>query len=877
MTSVLFFIAMISMAALGVSGYHALVAQQDYFNANQPGERPGFFVGRGFRLLGGDDPTVSAPWHRSLLRGLDPIAGTDLRKTAGRRTKDAGWDIVVSAPKSVSAAFGLTAEPAERKKMLNAFLASLAPTVQRIENTTFIRVGAKGRPVPALPLISCWIHTSARPTGSGQCGDPHLHAHLVVYNAAITEDGRTGALLSRPLFVRKMMWGGLARCDQAEAIRAEFPTIQYRQTATGFEIEGFPDSVLRHFSKRRRAIEAELPHLEKQSAAAKQFACLKTRQPKRAALSLNELAREWRAQAQALGFDFRKISGLLTHDRPSKPVDKPTVLNGAFDRAVKRATEKHSHFSEFDLIRYTADATCALGVWGRDVEQHVTLKVEQSERIVYLGRLRGQKRYSTPAILAEEQMLLASADQLAQRKSHQITSVKIAARLSLANAAAVHRWWTLHRDSQLSADGRQAVRSVAADSGQLALVTAATGTGKLEALSRLAQFYGAAGYSVVSVAPSLRSARPLAERAETAGMALTTLLEFADRDRSLAAGAKHTAKQLVREVAGRRIGLFPYQRKAILSPNTVIMVDQAERISTCEMARLLKHVDQSGAKLVLSGNVDGLQSIDRGVPFSSLARALPAARLTEVVQSRKPEEVKNIKRLREGEAKELLEDLGQRGHLHVTHSRAVAARELIADWRRAGGTRKPAEHLILVSDPQEAKRVNDLASQASREDQENSNARFSTSSIILRGGEKISCGDRIRCTQTSRRYLVQSGSLGTVLAVSRRLNSLQVQLDGGEQTTLPLDAYPHVTRGYAVTAWQAAPAQHVYLLLGSSHEDRQAALVKFSQGTKSTRAYVDRLNAGPQLREITRQLALDRQKSLAVDVQRPQPEPERRS
>ena len=62
-------IFLISMAALGVSGYHALLAQEEYYHPDKHGERPGFFVGRGARLLLGDDnPTVSKEWHRSLLR-----------------------------------------------------------------------------------------------------------------------------------------------------------------------------------------------------------------------------------------------------------------------------------------------------------------------------------------------------------------------------------------------------------------------------------------------------------------------------------------------------------------------------------------------------------------------------------------------------------------------------------------------------------------------------------------------------------------------------------------------------------------------------------------------------------------------------------------
>ena len=100
---------------------------------------------------------------------------------------------------------------------------------------------------------------------------------------------------------------------------------------------------------------------------------------------------------------------------------------------------------------------------------------------------------------------------------------------------------------------------------------------------------------------------------------------------------KHAAKQLVREAVGRYIGLYPYQRRPFLDQNTVLIVDQAQQISTPDMARLLQHVERSGSKLLLAGDPDALQAVDRGAPFVSFVQRFPAAKLTEPVRPEHPQ------------------------------------------------------------------------------------------------------------------------------------------------------------------------------------------------------------------------------------------------
>lgn len=859
-----YLIMIVSIGSLGFTTYHVRLAQEEYYDPSVSGERPGKFVGKGterIELRG----TVTQDQFKSLLRGFHPETGEALRKSAGKHAKTCMLDLVLSPGKSFSIARALAPDQETRSELERTFHEVIQKFVERIEAVTYIRVGKDSIPVPAKPVITCFIHTDSR------SGDVQYHAHLCVHNIAVTADGRTGAILSRPYYVRSACWSELATCDHAAALREAFPGIRFRETKSGPEIDGIPPEVLRHFSKRRAQIEAELANMGSTTGAARALACLKTRAPKQATSPQNELIHHAREEAAQFGFGPEDVARCL-QDRPPERFDRPRVLEESLNSAVARLTDRHSHFSELELVRHTAHAAAGKDITGEMVEDFVSTQLQQSPEIVHLGKYRGRERFSTPAVLAQEEKVLTMAGKMTSGRSHRVTFAGLGARLCLDNLTAIREWLTLDTDPTIREDQRQAIRSLAQDSGQLALFAAPAGTAKHDTLARLGRLYEASGYSVLAAAPTGVGVRRLAEESELPAMPLRTLLNMAERDNSLVAGAKHAAKQLVREAAGRYIGLFPYRRRPLLNKNTVVIVDGAQQISTQEMGALLKCTHKAGGKLVLTGSPEGLQAIERGVPFSSFLKRFPTAELTEIVRPERPQDAQNVCRARAGKSHEILNDLAERGRLHVAKSRESAIDRLITDWQQAGGTENAKDHVIFAPDKQTAKRLNHLASEVRRH--QHAADTKPNGSIILPGGEKLYSGDRVLCQRAARRYGIEAPSLGTVLTVSRRLNAVQVELDGGDHVTLPLAAYSDLTRGYALTVWQAVPTENAYLLLGGGYQDRHAAVVELSRGAQKTHVYTDRDSAGKELKDLVRQLATDRTKTLATDVRNPTPENE---
>ena len=859
-----YLVMIVSIGSLGVTIYHVLLAQQEYYDPSITGERPGQFIGEGAERLGLRG-TVTQDQFKSLLQGFHPDTGEALRKTAGKQVKTCMSDVVLSPEKSFSVSWALAPTREERAKLEDTFHDTSLKLIERIEGATFIRTGKDSTPVPAKPVITRFIHTSSR------SGDLQYHAHICVHNIAVTDDGRTGAILSRPFYVRSGCWSALATCDQNVALRNAFPGIRFRDTESGPEIDGIPTEMLRHFSKRRRQIEAELANMASTTGAARQLACLKTRERKQTVSSQNDLIRHWRQEAVQYGFRPRDVARIL-QDRPPEQFNRPLVLAEAVKTAVTRLTDRHSHFSELELVRHTAQAAAGKDVTGQMVEDFVSTQLQRSPEIAHLGKYRGRERFSTPTVLAQEEKVLTMADKMTSGRSHRVTFAGLCARLCLDNLTAVREWLTLDTDPTIREDQRQAIKSLAQDSGQLALFAAPAGTAKHDTLARLGRLNEASGYSVLAAAPTGVGVRRLAEESELPAMPLRTLLNIAQRDNSVVAGAKHAAKQLVREAAGRYIGLFPYQRRPLLNKNTVVIVDGAQQISTQDMGALLKCTHKAGAKLVLAGSPEGLQAIERGVPFSSFLKRFPTAELTGIVRPERPQDAQNVRRARAGKSHEILNDLAQRGRLHVAKSRESAIDRLITDWQQAGGAENAKDHVIFAPDKQTAIRLNHMASEVRRH--QHAADTKPTDSIILPGGEKLYGGDRVLCRRAARRYGIEAPSLGTVLTVSRRLNAVRVELDGGDRVTLPMAGYPDLTRAYALTVWQAAPTQNAYLLLGGGYQDRHAAVVELSRAAQKTHVYTDRDSAGKELKDLVRQLATDRTKTLATDVRTPTPENE---
>ncbi len=262
-----------------------------------------YWLGRGCEALG----LIATPVPsevRAVCTGRHPSTGERLRRQAARTGAVAGFDVVLSAPKSVSLLCGL-GDPAVSRRVESAHRAAVEATIgyleEQIARTRRRRAGVVSTLALDGVVAACFPHRTSRPN------DPHLHAHVLIANLAQAADGQWGALdgrriyrAQRPLralFEAQLRWelsrGGVAfgpvRRDYAEVV-------------------GVSRAAVREFSRQSRIIEAALRAEGLRGPAAHTVVAEALRPPKDRSRPYDALRQEWLERGHRLGLSASRVA-----------------------------------------------------------------------------------------------------------------------------------------------------------------------------------------------------------------------------------------------------------------------------------------------------------------------------------------------------------------------------------------------------------------------------------------------------------------------------------------------------------------------------------------------------------------------------------------
>jgi hypothetical protein len=659
-------------------------------------------------------------------------------------------------------------------------------------------------------------------------------------------------------------------------------------------VKGVSEGLVREFSKRSRQIAEALPEGPRDAKAAAKVT-LETRTAKRT-FSRAELFAAWQEVGRRHGFEPEKQSLVVPQRQEAKPgelsqpaarvtrstkveqrqdagpagiplpprrLERPPIvpaaarqeIKAAMTAAAERLTASHAHFSEGMLARQTF-AGLPGGHRLSVVKRVVRQEVQSLAEIVLLGRGgKGERRYTTRAVMELEESLLRHAEALDQKATRPLSP------------ATVSRAIRKHR---LTGEREKAFRHLVRPTG-IAVLDGLAGTGKTALHRAIAEAYEREGRVVVGVALSGKAASELEERAGVKSVTVAKLLR--DLEKGPLDTARHHARQLVRQA--RKKPTFKEDRIR-LDPRTVLVLDEAGMVGTGALARMLEAANKAHCKVILSGDSAQLSPIEAGAPFQALAKQLGSARLTEVVRQKDPRDRENVSRLARGEARKALDDYALRGLLRVAPTRSEAMEELIGRWKLQGA-RRPEEHLILATTNSDVRELNLLAQAERRKAWEPGfGVRISRSGFYLGrpalrcGGGRLFEGDRCLFTANSKLFGVRNGDLGTVVRIDPGKLTLTAKLDGGRTVVVPIQHYgdENVRLGYAVTSHRAqgATVENAYVLVGGPLQHKELGYVQASRAAGTTMMFVGRVDAGPKLARLYRQMEESRAKDLAQDV-----------
>ena len=648
-----------SVSALSSAGQAASYYEADDYYA-EGGLAPSEWFGEAAGALGLEGE-VDREQFAALLEGQ--VGGKQLGTTRDGRTEHRpGWDITLSAPKSVS----IMAEVAGDKRLIAAHGAAVKVALAHVEKhmaATRVREGGEVRREATGNLaIATFRHATSR------AQDPQLHTHAVVINATQDKDGTWRSLEPRAFYQLQKEIGAIYRQELAHGVVQLGYRIEQGKDAM-FEIAGVPDKVIETLSQRTAAIDARLAERgtsrEEASAAEKQIAALDTREAKTHA-DIRELRADWRATADAKGFDSGARDRLVADARQraaqAEVTASPEMLAGqAVAFAAAKLSEREAVFSASTLAREAGDFVFGK-VGHSEISAAIAFAGERGELVprTFFDR-RGAEfaGFTTPQAIATERTML-QLEMAGRGMAEPLASAMVAAR-SVERAAkqsgrSGYAW---------TEDQKRATADLLTSRDRIAAVQGYAGTAKTTTvLATYAREAERAGLSVTALAPTASAATVLGD--------------------ALGLRGDTVARHLLTP-EGRMTGT-----------GAVWIVDEASMLSAHDMAKLMTSADKAGARLVLVGDVKQLGSVGAGAAFAQLqAAGMATSRLAEVVRQTNADTLEAVMASIEGHAAKALAALDRGGGKVIEAATALDRFEAMARHYLSLSSTERAKTLVV--------------------------------------------------------------------------------------------------------------------------------------------------------------------------------------
>ena len=443
---------------------------------------------------------------------------------------------------------------------------------------------------------------------------------------------------------------------------------------------------------------------------------------------------------------------------------------------------------------------------------------------------RGEDRFTTRDMIETEQRLHHAAELMAETERHGVRDADREAALARAEA----------RGLVLSGEQAEALTHVT-DGRDLGVVVGYAGTGKSAMLGVAREAWEAAGYEVRGAALS--------------GIAAENLESGSG-------------------IASRTIASMEHgwgQGRDVLTSRDVLVIDEAGMVGTRQLERVLSHAAEAGAKVVLVGDPQQLQSIEAGAAFRSIHERHGGAEIGEVRRQREDWQRDATRDLATGRTGDAIHAYDTHDMVHAAATREQARDDLIGRWDRDRQASPDKSRIILTHTNDQVRKLNEAARERMREAGDlGDDVRLT----VERGARSFASGDRVMFLQNERGLGVKNGTLGTVEQVSER--SMSVHTDDGRSVSFDLKDYDRIDHGYAATIHKAqgmtVDRTHV---LATPGLDAHGSYVALSRHRDGMDLHYGRDDFADENR-LVRTLSRDRAKDMASDYEPAQSYAERR-
>lgn len=478
--------------------------------------------------------------------------------------------------------------------------------------------------------------------GTSRAGDPQLHSHVAILNKikVLDEDGTEHwvTLDSRAMNKARAAAAAIYERTMEQAIERDLDVVfEQRPDGQAREIKGFDEELLKALSTRSVEIDEHYQALLEQyrqdhgrdpdaltDTRLKEIATLATRDPKRSEHDSPE-ARIERAERLAgevvdgglvAALDKAEATGVAIRCAEAADVewDREQVITEALESLqTKRATWDRSALIQqlnttlgdqlprdvplAPLANDLADEALKSGRYGIVQTAGLTIVEDAPSRI----RQSDGRSVFGPGQLGAEKFAL---------EEHLSIEDRVASRALQTGAPALspNVLDDVVKESGVTRDQADVVRGVLGDSKKISVIEGPAGAGKSYATGVIAgAWQECTGGRVIGLGPSSVAAEVLGEEGIEIRANTTKFLDLCDGRGSSADIAKFTLRR-----------------------GDLIVLDEAGMTSTNHISRVAQLAEEAGAKVVLIGDQQQLQSVEAGGLFRTMVEHGPSYALSNV-------------------------------------------------------------------------------------------------------------------------------------------------------------------------------------------------------------------------------------------------------
>lgn len=359
---------MLTIAPVASGGSDYYLAGDNYYFL---GEKASCWMGTLAPAMGLEGGIQPHDFDRALA-GYFPGGISLARMSGGKNIHRPGYDLTLSAPKSVSV-LGLVMGDRRFLEVHQQAVSVAMKEIEHLATTRIMRDGVKQTVLTGKILAAAFHHDTSREL------DPHLHTHLILLN--ITEyQGRWRTLSSdkagksgfiETLFALQVALGKIYRHELRQRIEA----MGFETVITGnnglWEIKGVPVGLFSRRTERIRAAVGEDAPLKVRDIAA-----LATRLQKQGLPDRSMLLADWKQRLEQNGFSYPTLLKAAAerrsraHEILAKTQILPADVRQAVRDAISLLSEKRTRFTYSDVLNRSLN--------NLDARSHIVLLARQA-------------------------------------------------------------------------------------------------------------------------------------------------------------------------------------------------------------------------------------------------------------------------------------------------------------------------------------------------------------------------------------------------------------------------------------------------------------------------------------------------------------------